>query len=249
MKKTSVLDTHKKQLPEKEIKTVAKPLSFMGFFKEIELISVRELLHRLGNINFYRVIREWFIRFYLGSIVTTDKKKLTITWQPILLIVIKVALVVIIALLVFPYHLVLGEWLEQGFAFFRLHEIYNFDFPQRDFFINIAKVLFLFVIGYYSIFFGKNQIQALFSSLSLSKNDKTAYYVRNFLIQKDVFIFNIPEMDFIILKQNIIFRIFGIGTISFQRKSGEQIVIKSLKNATKITRLITKIKNKKSQDN
>ena len=63
-----------------------------------------------------------------------------------------------------------------------------------------------------------------------------------------MFIFNIPEMDFIVLKQNILSRLFGIGTISLQKKSGEQIVIKSLKKATKITRLITEIKNKKSQD-
>lgn len=186
-------------------------------------------------------------RYYLET-HSIKRENLLITWQPLLLIFTKVAIVAFISYLFYLLHPIVGDWLEQGFLFFRLHEIYNFDFPGKSFFQMIAEYLFLFIIGYHGIFFLFHQFQALFSSLAVSRLDKKVYYIKNHLIKKELFVFSVPEMEIFRLKQNILYRLLGIGTITIQKKSGETVIIKSLKNAPQVMKYITSINDSISQN-
>ena len=139
-------------------------------------------------------------------------------------------------------------YLKQGILFFRLHEIYNFDLPTTTFLENLAKIILLIIIGYTGIFFVKYQLEALLSALVISKADKRVYYIKNSFLLKELYIFSIPEIDHVVLKQNILTRLIGIGTIMLQKKSGEQVIIASIKNASKVCTQLTSIIGPDSQN-
>jgi len=212
-----------------------------SFFKKVKQVDIKGIIIKIKKINIYQRVREYLIRLYLSNTISIDKKDLSITWQSFIYIFLKLAVATIISyrfFLLYPY---VSAWLKEGIIFFRLHEIYNFDFPTVAFLDNLAKIILLIILGYAGIFFIIYQIQALFSAFIISPFDKKVYYVKNFLIFKELFIFSIPEIDHVVLNQNIIYRFFGIGTIRLKKKSGEQVVIANLKNASKIFTKISEI--------
>ena len=158
---------------------------------------------------------------YLKRTVTFNRKKSFITWQPLLFVLLKVTLGGIAFYLFFSLYPYVSKFIKEGILFFRLHEIYNFDFPTNTFLDTIAKIVLGIIIGYAGLFFVKYQVEALFSALVVSTEDKRVYYIKNALILKSLYIISMPEIDHVILKQNIITRLFGIGTILLQKKSGE----------------------------
>jgi hypothetical protein len=93
-----------------------------------------------------------------------------------------------------------------------------------------------------------HQIQALFSALVVCKTKNKVYYIKNHIIKKELYVISIPLMDVIILKQNILYRILGIGTIVLQKKSGEKIIITSIKSASKTFKEISDIKSRSVLD-
>jgi hypothetical protein len=197
----------------------------------------------LRDLNIYRRAREFFICRYLSKTLSIHKEHITITWQPVLFILCKIIIAGIVSFLAFGLYPYLSTWLKDGIIFFRLHEIYNFDFPTDAFLDTVAQIILGIILGYIGLFFITYQVQALFSSLVVSTFDKKVYYIKNILIWKALYIFSIPEIDHVVLKQNIIYRFLGIGTIMFQKKSGEKVMMCSLKNAPKVFRELSSIKS------
>ncbi|MBN2444920.1 MAG: PH domain-containing protein [Spirochaetales bacterium] len=204
---------------------------------------IRTITSFLKKINIYRRIRESLVSFYLSKTVAAQKKDLTIAWQPPLFIILKITVVAIISYKVYELHPIVGNWFKIGLDFFKLHEIYNFTFPPQSFFDSIASYLFLFIIAYHGIYFLYHQIQALFSVLVINDAEDKVYYIKNFFIKKDLFIFSIPDISLVVLKQNIISRLFGLGTISLQKRSGEQVVIRTVQRAHILLKHLTNTKS------
>jgi hypothetical protein len=216
------------------------PHSFIGKIKAfLHSLPVKEVFTFIKKLNIYRRVRESFIAFYLSKTLAAEKKDLTIIWQPPLFVLLKIAVVAFISYKIYWLHPVVGSWLKTALDFFKLHEIYNFTFPSKSFFDTIASYLFLFIIGYHGIYFLSHQVKALFSSLVINKSEQKIYYIKNFFIKKDLFIFSIPDIALIVLKQNIISRLFGLGTISLQKRSGEQIEIRTVQGAHGFLKSIT----------
>ena len=175
---------------------------------------------------------------------TTDRKtgNLSYHWQPLLLILAKLLVVAYLSYRFHALYPILGTWLKKGFEFFKLYEIYNFQFPKTRTFDTVAEVMFLLVIGYYGIPFLIRQVQALFSSLVVDPAEKKVYYIKSFLLIKDIYIFMAAEMHHFVLKQNIVSRFLRIGTVVLERKAGEKVVVRSLSRAPDIVSQLMKMK-------
>jgi hypothetical protein len=212
------------------------------------IIALKKLLQKkifttLRNLNIYRRTREFFIYRYLSKTLSIQKEHITITWQPFLFILLKIIIAATASFLAFNLYPYLSSWLKEGLIFFRLHEIYNFDFPTGAFLDTVAQIIIVIILGYIGLFFITYQTQALFSSLVVSTDDKKVYYIKNIIVWKALYIFSIPEIDHVVLKQNILYRLIGVGTIVFQKKSGEKVIINSIKNAPKVFRELSLIKS------
>jgi hypothetical protein len=220
------------------------PFSFDAgkFIEKMKKITWEQILQCFKNINIYRKIRESLVGFYLSRTASVDKKNLIISWQPLFLIIVKIAVVAFLSYKIWELHPIVGNWFKIGLDFFKLHEIYNFRFPARSFFDTVAGYLFLIVLGYHGLYFLYHQLQDLFSVLALSKADEKIFYIRNLFLKKDLYIFSIPDIALVVLKQNILYRLLGLGTISLQKRSGEQIVIRSIRGATRMLKELTEMK-------
>lgn len=156
----------------------------------------------------------------------------------------KVLLFIVSAVFLFRLHVVVGKWLEQVFGFFKLNEIYNFEFPSPEFFTRISAILFLAVLGYFAFWFGYRQVKEYYSVLTLHPQAKKLIYIEDTLVSKNLHIISIPEIDIIVLRQNLFSSLFHIGTLELQKKSGERIMIASLKNASQALKGISSVKHK-----
>lgn len=194
-----------------------------------------------GKLNAYKNIREKSIRRYLKKAASLEGRSL-IAWQPVLWIFVKIGLLLFISYRLYLFHPIVAGWLEEGLKFFRLSEIYNFDFPGKSSFLTISSYLFLFILGYHGLYFLYYQLQALFSSVVISESEKKVYYIRSSLVKKDLFIFTIPEIDLVVMEQNLLFRPFKMGNLNLFKKSGEKIVVTSLKEAPGLVKMISEIK-------
>jgi hypothetical protein len=241
-------DNGKNSHGEQTIKTQkvkGKPISFdvQKVVDCIKKINAKQIVEFLRNINIYRKMRESLVGFYLSRTASVDKKNLIISWQPLFLIIIKIAVVAFVFYKIWELHPIVGNWFKIGLDFFKLHEIYNFKFPGKSFFDTVASYLFLFVLGYHGLFFLYHQLQDLFSVLAVSRADEKVFYIRNLFIKKDLYIFSIPDIALVVLKQNILYRFIGLGTISLQKRSGEQVVIRSISGAPFLLKQLTEMKH------
>jgi len=212
----------------------------------VPVIGFREIVRRLRKFNFYRILREKAVRWYLKRMTACPARGLVISWQPLYFIICKTAVVVSLSLLLlsaFPY---LAGWLKAGLAFFRLHEIYNFKFPEDGFFNDLARGLLLAVIGYYGIFFAVHQLAALFSYFAVSVPGRKAYFVKSYFFKKDLHVIALPALDYFSLKHNLLFRLLGLGTIVMKNRSGERLTIRSVTRAARIMKTMAAAKTGKS---
>ncbi|MFP4362648.1 MAG: hypothetical protein ACLFR1_02135 [Spirochaetia bacterium] len=183
-------------------------------------------------------VRAKILRFYLQSKIDS-LGSIQAFWQPVLWVAVKVTVVVLLSIKIYSFHGAVGNWFEEVVAFFRLEEIYNFDFPSSSFFQRISRYLFLFVIAYYGLYFLYYQILAFFSALVIDTESNRAYYVKNSLLSKELYILPLPEMDMVVLKQNLIFRLFSMGSVVFHKNSGETITVSSIFMAPSAVKLLS----------
>jgi hypothetical protein len=216
---------------------------FIFRFRHITGGGIRETLRRF---NIYRRVREYLNLSYLEKTVTIGKNDILITWQPVIYVLLKVGVAYSVAASAFAFYPGVAAWIKWLIGFFRLNEIYNFEMPGRDVLENIGRIVLVIPIGYAGIWFSWYQLTALFSSFAVNEKGKKAYYIKNVLIKKELFIFSIPEIEHFILKQNIVTRLFGIGTIVLKKKSGETVRIGSLKNVSSVIKKLSSIKSKEA---
>ncbi|OHD56201.1 MAG: hypothetical protein A2Y33_00070 [Spirochaetes bacterium GWF1_51_8] len=180
---------------------------------------------------------------YLQKSVAANPESLTLYFQPRYVIIIKVIFFFAAAYFFYELHHPVGKILQDIIGFFKLDEIYKFTFPGEDFFQKVSSALFLLVLAYFGIWFLGRQIQGLLSGLAVDKSSKKLYYVKNILIATNLYVFNVPEIDVIVLKQNLLARLVRIGTLELQKKSGERIVVSMLQNAPQAVAEIAPLKN------
>lgn len=241
MEKISLDDAYEKVGPEKKTRTSRAPHA-QGRRRALPLISGKELVRRIRMANLLRFVREGFVRFYLRRTTGLRERGLFVTWQPLYWVLLKIAAVVSLSYLLFSQFPVLSSWLEQGLAFFRLHEIYNFKFPDKTFFDALAQGILLAVIGYYGLWFGYHQALALFSSFVIAPKQRRAYYIRNLVFKKDLFVFSLPDLEQFTLRHNIALRLLGMGTIALRSKGGDSITIRSVARAAQAVKKMTDLK-------
>lgn len=205
-----------------------------GFFKDRIAKKKGKPGFHIRDMNVYRRLRESLVCMYLKRTISFSKKNSIITWQPLFYILFKCAAAGIISYFFYSLYPYLSGYLKEGILFFRLHEIFNFNFPTTTFLDDLAKIILCIIIGYVGLFFVKYQVEALLSAFMISTKDKKVYYIKNCFFIKELYIFSIPEIDHVVLKQNILTRLLGIGTILLQKKSGECVMIASIKNASKV---------------
>jgi hypothetical protein len=208
-------------------------------FRKLDFVQT---LPKLKNLNIYRKARERLTNFYLKrTVLHADVKKesLHIFWQPVLFILGKLTLVAAISFWVFGFYPVIGKWLKIGFDFFKLEEIYTFEFPKQPFYDSVAMYLILAVIVYYSVYFLYHQVAAFLSVLVINEAERKVYIVRNVFVRKSLYVFSIQDLALVVLSQSMIGRFFGLGTISLEKKSGELVEIKSVYGARRAVRLLS----------
>ncbi len=205
--------------------------SFRSSRKRGVKMDLRAVLRRM---NVYRRAREALVSRYLSRTVFIGKKDkdAVITWQPFLYVAIKIGLAAYAASAVFGLYPYVGRGVEWLIRFFRLHEIYNFDIPGPVILNGIGQWVLAVVILLFGFSFAVYQVVALFSSFVVIPARRRAYYIKNSLLRKELFIFSLSEMDHCVLKQNPAARLIGIGTIELRIKSGYSVRIASLKNAS-----------------
>jgi hypothetical protein len=201
-------------------------------------LSPRAIADRFREYNFYRRTRERLVKGYLRRTVALEDQSAAVSWQPLYYVLFKVAVVGSLIWWLYGLHSILGGWLESGFRFFKFHEIYNFTFPARSFFNRISAALCILVLGYYGLYFFFSQLQALFSSLAVSRYERKIYYVRSLLVKKDLHVFSIEEMDGMVLTHNLISRLFGIGTIVLKDRNGDRVTVRGLGRASEMVKEI-----------
>jgi hypothetical protein len=206
--------------------------------KFLRNLSPRPIVEWLRGHNYYRIAREKLVRGYLRRAIALNDPGSEISWQPLYYVVVKVVIVAILVWEVFRLHPILGGWLETGFRFFKFHEIYNFTFPARSFFDRIAAILAGIVLGYYGLYFLFYQLQALFSSIIVSRREKKIFYIKSLFVKKDLHMFSASELDFFVLKHNLLSRLFGIGTLVLSGKNGDLITVRGVGRAGRIMKEI-----------
>jgi hypothetical protein len=210
-----------------------------SFFNQLAKIDPGKIKDFLSRINIYRDLREKLTHFYLKRTVSNagvNRDGLLICWQPVFLILFKVGIAAFVSYRVYLFYPLIGKWLKEGFDFFKLQEIYNFEFPKQPFFDSVASGILLFVIGYHGLFFLYRQLIGLFSVLVVNKDEAKVYYLRSSFVKKELYVFSIPDIALVVLKQNILSRLFHIGTIALQKKSGELIEIRSIMQAQRVVK-------------
>lgn len=206
--------------------------NFKGFFKNL----FKNFTNNFNNLK---------TQSYLQKYVFNTNGEIIFFRQSRVLIIIKVVLVSMLLVIVFPYYKTLGNWFETIVSFFKLHEIFKFTFPKKSFFQMIAMVLFLGVISYHSFLFLYSQIEAYFSYLAINKHNPAALvgskelqnipqnnfcYVRNRLVMKEYFVFSNTDIKMVTMRKSLLARLHNTGTIVLYKHDGNEITISSLRN-------------------
>ncbi len=217
------------------------------YIARIRKLHPRKAITAVRDLNVYRKIRERLVRFYIKRTAATTAvkpEKLMVCWQPVPLIIAKVALVAVVSAWLYGFAPLVGKWLKIGFDFFKLEDIYNFEFPKQPFFDAIAGYAILSVIAYYGIWFLYRQLLAFLSVLVINDAEDKVYVVRNAFVRKTLYVFSIADIALVVLRQNLVARLFGIGTISLEKKSGELVEINSVGSAREAVKLLSRTHGK-----
>jgi len=217
------------------------------YFAKLRRLKPVRTMDALRNINMYRKLRERLVRFYIRRTIaptSVRRAKLMVYWQPVPLIIAKVALAVVFSFWFYGLAPFVGKWLKIGFDFFKLQDIYKFEFPKQSFFDAIAGYAILFVIAYVGLWFLYHQLVAFLSVLVVNETENRVYVVRNVFVKKTLYAFSIADIALVVLRQNMFARLFGIGSISLEKKSGELVEIKSIAGARNAVRLISGTRGK-----
>ncbi len=180
--------------------------------------------------------RECILERYATALTGINWREASVYRQPIPLIFIKLTLFAGFVYLLMILAPAAAQFLEEGFRFFRLHEIYKFEFPHAGFFVRLTRLLLLIPLAHSGIFFLLDQIEATFSAAVIDKRGRCVYYVRDRLVTKELCQLRLVEIDMIRLKQNLLLRPFRVGTVELVRKNGQTITIRGLWHAPALYR-------------
>ncbi len=189
----------------------------------------------------YRQFRHQRTDQYLGKTISGHRIDL-VTWQPLWWIFLKLLLLCAAAYVIYRFHDKLGFWMHIGFTFFRFSEVYKFTLPDRAAFNWAARAIMLLVIAYYGLPVVLNQAGALFSVLAVDRLRGRIYYLKNWLMKKDLYIIPQADITMIVLKQTLPGRLFDIGTVVIQKTNGEELRIASLARVAGAVQALSDIK-------
>jgi hypothetical protein len=186
------------------------------------------LRERFRGANIYRKGREKRARIYLKRSTGIEDSDSIVSWQPLPYVLLKVVIAAVILVSLYILSPVLGGWLEKGFRFFKLHEIYSFTFPSRSFFDTVARGLVLLIELYYGGYFCYHQLLALCSTLVMSARVGKLCLIKSILIRKEVHVMSTHDLDLVVLKQNLLSRVLGIATLVVTTRNGIRLTIRGL---------------------
>lgn len=201
---------------------------FKSLLKGLKNFILKYNLHQpLKSLKKMIVINSFIKKFKV------DKEDLSFYCQSILMILIKIAIFVILVIKIYPLYKTVGEYLKIGFNFFKIEEIYKFKMPDIKFFYQVSKILIIALFCYHGFYFFKKQIEGIFSSIIIDNQNNKIYLIKSYLIKNDLYIFLKSDVSPVVIRQNIISKIFNTGTIILQKKDDERISISSIANIKK----------------
>jgi hypothetical protein len=162
-----------------------------------------------------------------------NKEDLSYYCQSILMIIVKTAVFIILIVKIYPLYKIAGDYIKIGFNFFKIEEIYKFKMPDIKFFYLVSRILIIGLIAYHGFYFLKKQAEGIFSSIIIDNKNNKIYLIKSCLIKNDLYIFSKSDVSPVLIRQNIISKIFNIGTIILQKKDDEKISISSISDIKK----------------
>ncbi len=186
-------------------------------------------------------VHDYFIRRHVAGL-SADLANSVIYRHSLLVIALKCAGVGAALYCMYLVHPVLGGWMEKGFAFFRLHQIYKFSFPTRAFFDRTALAGMGVFAAYHTAGFLYRQLLGLFSVLAVDVQGRCVAYVKSAVLFKETFLLRADDIDVVRLGQNLAGRIFGTGTLDLTLRTGGVFRLPSLSRARGAARDILAVK-------
>lgn len=165
-------------------------------------------------------------------------------WQARCLVVLKFIILIGILYLIYPLHVIVGGWFEEVVSFFKLNEIYSFEFPGSEFFIKIAKYLFITLLGYFGLYIIYYLYQYFFSELIFISDTQKIYYRHRKWFINQLYIIEPDDIRLISLQQNWFQRLVMSGDIILVRISGDTIHIKGISRAASFIHLYDNLTDK-----
>lgn len=190
--------------------------------------ATANLYRRLVKIREYRSLNIMSgLRYDLDKIVKTGY----CFWQPQWWVALKGLALLIVLGMIYPLHYIVGGWFEEVMSFFRLQEIYSFEFPESSFFIGIAKGLFIALLGYFFLYGFYYLYQYFFSELVLIPEMNKIYYRHRKWFTSQLYVIETDDLKMVSIKQNWVQRLIMSGDIRLERVSGDTITVKGVGRA------------------
>ncbi len=206
------------------------------------------LLCLIERLWFFPRLRRAAARIVLRRIGLKKKNAVLTTWQPIIWVFIKTAVITAGIYFLLQFRSRLGRFFFDAVAFFRLEEIYNFDLPEPAFYDRLALIILAAAAGLYGGYLLLRQLQALFSTLIIDTTGERVHYLESYLVFRRLHTIPFNSVNSITLQQELISRIFGIGGILISTTSGERIMIRSIWRAAEVVKFIKKQKAVKRKE-
>ena len=167
-----------------------------------------------------------------------DHRLWSIHWQPLVWVLFKVLLAVVGARWLWSWTEPLAVALQEGFAFFRLEEIYSFQMPDGAFFRRIARLLVGAVLGYYGVFYLALQVQGLFSALVIHRPSGDAWYLQSMVLWRRIHSFPAAGGTTVTVQQTLPGRLLDMGTVQVYRGGEEVVTVRAIGAVARAAQLL-----------
>lgn len=126
----------------------------------------------------------------------------------------------VFAIYIYSFYPKLTILLKDGFLFFHFPKIFNLKQPEDLFFENISKLFLIAIVGFHYFSMLSIAMEYFFSCLYISKKQKIFIFVQSNLFSRSIHLFKDQNYQYQ-LADNLLTRIFGIGTLTIIAGNGE----------------------------
>ncbi len=171
--------------------------------------------------------RRWAATQSVRRLGLAKSAETLVTYQPVLWVAAKVVAVILAARMVLGFDQEMGRLLSDVVGFFQLDQIYNFELPTLATYTRWSGMALLGVVALAGGYAMVLQVQALFSTVVLDLTSRTLYYVEGYVLLRRVHTVAAGRIEVVTLRQWLLTRLLGIGTLDLTAVSGERMIIRA----------------------